>query len=1171
MAAGVPRNARQVDPASRQLAEDLARRSGLSLNEWVSRLMAEGPEDATSQDYFSQSSQSYVEAPRADAQPRYETVGHPADEVGRVTQAIERLSERIQSAESRQALAIAGIERSVRDVIGRIDAAEREQMHTGARLDGALQDIKGDATTLAQRLRKMEEEAIGPRSAEALRALEGMTARVGAAERQQAQLAARLEGVQGDASAIGQRLHKIEAETGGTEALAARLAAAEHAQAQIAARLEGALSEARGDASDLGQRLSKVEENAGGADTLNALEAVTARVEAAEREQVQVAARFEGALQEIKSEAGGLSGRLEKIETEAAGPRTAEALRAIEGAIGQVAGHVYDSEKRSREVMSDLRGRVERLDIADSATASAIRELKDSCTALDQRLSLADRGAEAGVERVAAQLSARVDATREELARQLSAAADARFDRVEQALVQMSDHVRTAEQRSADALERMGREVLEVAQTLNRRVQSSEQTSNAATHRVSAEVSRIAGAVEDRLARADSMQAQALEKLGGEIARITERLADRIASVERRSAQAIDDVGEQVARVTERMDQRNERSVSELSERIRQSEERTAKLLEDARQKLDDRLAETQRRLVEPPPARPAPPFEAARFDPADDAEEALFADAPFPSFATAPAGRPDADAAPAPAARPAPTPFDEEDFAAASAFGDATRAYPFDNASFLPDAAPPPAAAPAPQPAMAVAPATLFDDDLDDVTLEPNIGFDVDDDLVGPASSVAGDLRAGSSLDIPPAPGAGFVAHGATTLRYPAGSAQPEADPPLPPAEAPHVASPLTTREVIERARAAARASSSEAQRPRAAAKPTDDSVLQGLSFGRSRRKPVGPAGALMVASLMAAVGLSAGGYVFFESKPGGKLPKRVADALSVMTGDSRNSAGDGGASLAAVALTPKPDAAATAGADMSNAYSAAIAKVAAGQAGGLAELRKLADGGYAPAEFYLAELYQNGKAGLKKDAVQSRSWLQRAAEGGDRGAMYNLALDQHEGVGGPKDGGAAAEWFRRAAELGLVDSQFNLASIYEHGDHVSLNPAESYKWYLIASRAGDAEAKAGALRVREGLSADARAVAERAAAEFQPTQPGPAATTLAASAAAGPAAAPSPDLVTAQRALNQLGYYQGPTDGAPSQALHLAIAAYQRDQSLPVTGAPDAATIGKLAVYTR
>jgi localization factor PodJL len=303
----------------------------------------------------------------------------------------------------------------------------------------------------------------------------------------------------------------------------------------------------------------------------------------------------------------------------------------------------------------------------------------------------------------------------------------------------------------------------------------------------------------------------------------------------------------------------------------------------------------------------------------------------------------------------------------------------------------------------------------------------------------------------------------------------------------------------------------------------------------------------------------------MLFEGKTSGKLPKRVADALSVVQGqvaDATAPAQQGSAPLAAVALAPKPiEQAATP--DMSAAYSAAVAKVSAGGAGGLIEVRKLADGGYAPAQFYLAELIQDGKAGLKKDATESRHWLERAAEGGDRTAMHNLALDLHEGVGGTRNAAQAAEWFRRAAELGLLDSQFNLAAIYEHGDGVSVNPAEAYKWYLIASRSGDAEAKAGALRVRTGLTPDARAVAERAAIDFQPSAANPA--TMPA------AAAGSPDVATAQRALNQLGYYQGPTDGVASQALHMALAAYQRDQSLPVSGNPDAATIGKLAVFTR
>jgi localization factor PodJL len=315
------------------------------------------------------------------------------------------------------------------------------------------------------------------------------------------------------------------------------------------------------------------------------------------------------------------------------------------------------------------------------------------------------------------------------------------------------------------------------------------------------------------------------------------------------------------------------------------------------------------------------------------------------------------------------------------------------------------------------------------------------------------------------------------------------------------------------------------------------------------------------MVASVLGALGLTASGYFVLQMQGPGKPPKH-ADQLSV-TSDGASQPAD--APMAAMALAPQPAGAS----DLSGAYAAAVARIATSPKDGVADIRKLADGGYAPAQFYLAELYQDGKGGLSRDAVESRRWLERAAEGGDRTAMHNLALDYHEGIGGARNAASAAEWFRRAAELGLLDSQYNLAAIYEHGDGVSQNLAEAYKWYLIAGRAGDPGSRAGALRVRAALSPDERAVAERAAQAFQPQAPNP--STVASAQPAQPAAASSPDIVTAQRALNQLGYYQGPSDGAASPALHLALAAYQRDQSLPVTGDPDSTTIGKLQVYVR
>jgi localization factor PodJL len=260
-----------------------------------------------------------------------------------------------------------------------------------------------------------------------------------------------------------------------------------------------------------------------------------------------------------------------------------------------------------------------------------------------------------------------------------------------------------------------------------------------------------------------------------------------------------------------------------------------------------------------------------------------------------------------------------------------------------------------------------------------------------------------------------------------------------------------------------------------------------------------------------------------------------------------------------------------------MAAVYSAAVAKIEAKDNTGVADLRRAANLGYAPAQFYLGKLYEAGGAGLKKDPAEARRWTERAAEGGDRKAMHNIGLAYFEGTAGPQNRAIAVQWFQKAAELGVIDSQVNLARIYEGGFGVPQNGAEAYKWYLIAAKLGDTESRSAATRVRDTLSVDARGAAERAAAAFRSTAPN--ASTLPSVQAAVPAPAasavnaspPGNDMVTAQKALSALGYYQGPADGSPSPALRLALSAYQHDQGLPATGAPDSATVTRLQAYVR
>lgn len=970
MTAASPWSVKGIDPKAREVAKDLARRSGMTLGEWLNRMIIEGdgqPGDQRAGDE-TPTNRAYLEIVKDDAPPRIEIAQHPADEVGRVAVALDRLTQRIEAAEGRNAAAITGIDHSVREALSRLGQSEREQ--------------------------------------------------------------------------------------------------------------------------------------------------------------IAVAARFEGAVNELKTDQARATERVRRIETEAAGPRSAEALRALEGALGKVAGHLYEGEARTRETIAALEARIneqaaaaptpqdptalvdavvarlsERLEAAETRTSDALRELGSSFTALDTRLGAVEgvnpaAGVQERLDTLAASLTQRMEAARLEMAAKLRETADGRFDRMERKLGEMAAHVQAAEQRSAQAIERMGREVVGVADAFNRRVHASEQRNATAIEQVGGEVARIAATVEHKLNRADSVQAQALEKLGGEIARITEKLAERIGSAERRNALAIDDVGEQVARVTDRLNQRHERSSQELVDRIRQSEERTLRMLEEAQQKIDTRLSEAQRKIeAEPAPARATPP--------------------------------------------PAASPFGDYDYGQSASFSHHAAE---DDVFEAPPAAPPPQA---------------------------SRGFEIAEFPVEEpqAPSFAQEDYAMADGFAPEAP------------HY-------EPEPELSDFAAPEAPTrPMSTRDIIEQARAAARAAASSDAKGAGKAKPEkkakgekSGSLFSGLSFAAKKPKRLGAtvATAVTVFGAAGALGAGVGGLLLLNTDGSGAAPSRVAAAIAGRNADVEINGPEAdttpGAPRASVAVaTPvEGEAAATpAATDASKAlFEDGVRKIEAGDRSGVEILKRAANGGYPAAQFYLSKMFESGKGGVKQDMPEARRWSERAANGGDPRAMHNLALYYFKGEGGARNSTTAATWFRKAADLGLVDSQFNLAQLYESGLGVSQNPAEAYKWYVIAGRAGDATARSRATALRAQLTAEAQQTADRSAQAFRPQAQ---VQTASLSTAAAAPTATNANLGLAQRVLSQLGYYQGPRDGVSSPALRMAISAYQRDQGLPATGSVDGETLNRLSVYAR
>ena len=975
MTAGAPWSVKGIDPKAREIAKDLARRSGMTLGEWLNRMIVEG-DPLAGADYAPERALNAPDEPividtsRPQSGPRYEIPGHPADEVGRVAEAVERLSQRIEAAEQRSTLAITGIDQSVRGALARLQTSEREQTSVAARFEGAVDEIRTDSARVADRLRRLEQEAAGPRSAEALRSLEGMLGKV-----------------------AGQ-MYDGEARTRETLAV-------------------------------VEARVADLEKS----DPSNLVEAVAARV-------------------------------------------------------------------------------AERLEAAEARTTDALRDLGSSFVALDRRLKAVETG-ESGADRLealAVDLTARMEATRAELAEKLAASAETRFDRMDRRLSEMSQHVATAETRSAQAIERVGREMVSMADNLSRKIQTVENRGADALEQVGGEVARIAAAVEQKLSRADTAQAQALEKLGVEIARITERLAERIANSERRGALAIDEVGEQVARVTERISQRQERTATDLAERIRLSEERTARLLEEAREKIDASLSGSHRRLAEQIAPSVAPAAAPRKPDPVRQAFSDPFANDPFETSARA---------------------IPEDAFAPQVFSRPAVETAPGD---------------PAPFPAAERGTPSFSQED-----------FDAVDDFV-------------AISDEPEIPDAPEI------------SPPPSIDP-FEVSAAP--ATPRSTRDVIEQARMAARAVAGGGATSAAAA--ADE--RRGL-FGASDRKAKKRAGSAMMSAVLIATtvttvsALGVGGLMYSGVIGGGGESPRVENSRRIAEADARGEIKGAEADttpMIAMAVSPAGPGQATTpplagasgltGGAVENAaalYAEAQRLIEAKDPAGLDRLRRAANMGLAAAQFDLSKAYLTGTLGVKKDEAESRRWTERAAQAGDSRAMHNLGLAFFHGSGGPMNKTTAAQWFRRAADLGMGDSQYNLASLYEQGYGVSQNPAEAYKWYLIAARGGDAEARSAADRLKGELTPEARSAAERSAAGYRAATPNASVRPVAAAASAS-------GVASAQKALSMLGYYRGPQDGAQSAALKGAVQAFQRDKGLRTTGALDSETVARLAVYSR
>ncbi|HEC13636.1 MAG TPA: sel1 repeat family protein [Acidiferrobacteraceae bacterium] len=115
-----------------------------------------------------------------------------------------------------------------------------------------------------------------------------------------------------------------------------------------------------------------------------------------------------------------------------------------------------------------------------------------------------------------------------------------------------------------------------------------------------------------------------------------------------------------------------------------------------------------------------------------------------------------------------------------------------------------------------------------------------------------------------------------------------------------------------------------------------------------------------------------------------------------------------------------------------------------------------KLADQGYAPAQFRLGLMYDYGQ-GVGRSHNVAVYWYRQAAYQGHVHAMYVLGVAYAHGIGVAVNMRRALVWWRLAGLKGNADAQYNLGLLYSQGQGVDQDLSQAAMWWHKAAEQGD------------------------------------------------------------------------------------------------------------------
>jgi localization factor PodJL len=575
-----PWSVKGVQPKTREAAKDLARREGLTLGEWLNRLIGDVDEDGdvvasreNTPNYapqnqgpaYQQEPQYVQEAPRAYAPPlapfpahSHEPLAPPAQgwnpreaENSRLTAALEQLTRRLEqtSGPAYPPLppANAYVPPSVPLALNeRIEASERRAETALGRVDASLSDVRQTQAALAERLRAMEANDPNHKSLAALRGLEGALARL---SQQVFDADARSQALEGRIDAkLAEATEKLSQDNG----LSERVGAIENVTQQALETLDNSIGL-------ISQRLASTESVAG---------ETSSRLADA---MIDLSARLTGVEQftddpTTANQIDVLGERLSGIED-----ITTQAIESVDRGLGLVSQRVAATEalaqatnERLVEALIDLSARLVQLETIDSQEAA--RDLLSALEAKNKELA-----------RRLETLDNKIDATRSELTNEVQSAiatgVDGRMAEIAKAL---ADRLDVSERRSGEALERIGAEMARASISLDQRLREIEERGTddvAASMRN--EMAKMAQAIDQRMASMERRDATALDQAGNHIQQLSQSLGERLDASEARAQSAVQNVSSQMEQLAQRLQARQDETAKNLVARIEDGEARS--------------------------------------------------------------------------------------------------------------------------------------------------------------------------------------------------------------------------------------------------------------------------------------------------------------------------------------------------------------------------------------------------------------------------------------------------------------------------------------------------------------------------------------------------------------------------------------------------------------------